>query len=187
MSFLSRLVRSIIAIVVIAVLTHIAGIYAVPSLVMSKILNSFSSDPSAATPEQRVTRPPITDAEARRVVMPSPDLLYTTCRFDVSRQPVRISGAFTYDRYWSLALYGARTDMFYVTNDKQQNGAPVDLLLVSAKGDASPKSVPEGVRVIIAPTDHGMMLMRMLVGYDEASRAKALAARQTVDCKSFAD
>ncbi len=187
MSLLLRLFRFVVGVAIVAGLTHLAVMQALPGLVMAKILAGFTSDPSASEAARRVTRPPVTDASARMVVMPSPDLLYAACRFDVSQKPVRIKGAIGYDRYWSVALYGARTDMFFVTNDTQQQGKPVDLLLVSASGNASPATVPEGARVIIAPTDTGLMLTRLLVGNDEASRAKALAAREQIDCQVYSD
>ena len=44
--------------------------------------------------------------------------------------------------YWSIALYGANSDNFFVLNDGKANGAPVDLWLVS-----------EGAN----PTDHPVL------------------------------
>ena len=74
--------------------------------------------------------PPMTDHTARRVVMPSPDLLYALCSFDLSAGPWRIQADPRTPQYWSVALYAANSDNFWVGNDAEAHGRPLDVLLL---------------------------------------------------------
>ena len=46
------------------------------------------------------------------------------------RQPLKITTAAPTDTYWSVALYAANTDNFYVLNDTQAKGQPATIILV---------------------------------------------------------
>ena len=73
---------------------------------------------------------PVT-ASSRDIVLPSPDLLYSVCVFDVSQGPVRVTANPQLKSYWSVALYAANSDNFFVINDRKAGDKPVDLWLVS--------------------------------------------------------
>ena len=141
----------------VALLTHVLVVWAIPYVI------------------------PMTDAPSRRVVMPSPDLLYALCPFDVRQQPFRIQADPHPPGYWSIALYAANSDNFFVLNDRQAAGAPVDLVLVGPEtGKAS--ALPAGAKVVTAPSGRGLLLMRVLVGDYAAEREAVEAARRSLRC-----
>jgi len=115
------------------------------------------------------------------VVMPSPDLLYATCAFDVRQRPLRIQADPKLPGYWSIALYAANSDNFFVLNDRQAAGAPVDLVLVGPD-TAKPGVLPAGAKVVTAPGGRGLLLMRVLVGDYAVERESVEAARRTLRC-----
>ena len=112
--------------------------------------------------EGGVLLPPMTDHTQRRVVMPSPDLLYAICSYDLATRPLRLRADPKLPTYWSIALYAANSDNFFVLNDRQAGGQPVDLLLVGP-GGATPPDLAKGTRVVATPSARGLVLMRVLV------------------------
>jgi uncharacterized membrane protein len=168
-----------IALLSVLVFSHLAAVWAVPRVIMAMLAAN-------ALPEARATGavylPAMTDHKQRRVVLPSPDLLYATCAFDLSSGPWRIRADPKAPNYWSIALYAANSDNFFVINDRQAAGAPVDLVLVGpntpgAVAERSARQTP-----VRAPSDRGLLLMRLLVS-DYSMEAEALeAARRTLRC-----
>jgi uncharacterized membrane protein len=163
----------------VAVLTHLLVIWALPWLIMAWL---SASAPAEGRGPGAVYFPPMTDHTQRRVVMPSPDLLYATCPFDLRQQPMRIQADPHPPGYWSIALYAANSDNFFVLNDRQAAGAPVDLLLVGPKPYAAAPALPPGAKVVTAPGGRGLLLMRVLVSDYAAEREKVEAARRTLRC-----
>jgi len=125
--------------------------------------------------------PPVT-AQSRQVVMPSPDLLYSVCVFDVHQGPVRITVHPQLSSYWSIALYASNSDNFFVINDRKAAGKPVDLWLVSEGANANGKDVPEGSAVVVAPSTEGFLLMRVLTSDYAAEKNTVEPARRTLQC-----
>lgn len=168
-----------IALLSVLAFSHLAVVWALPRVIMAKLAAN-------APPETRVPGtvhlPPMTDHTQRRVVLPSPDLLYATCAFDLSRRLWRIRADPKAPHYWSIALYAANSDNFFVVNDRQAAGAPVDLILV---GPNTPGAVAESSTQqtrVRAPSDRGLLLMRLLVS-DYSMEAQVLeAARRSLRC-----
>jgi uncharacterized membrane protein len=129
-----------------------------------------------------VTLPPPTDHTQRRIVMPSPDLLYATCFFDLTDEPMRVTLSTDYPRYWSIALYASTSDNFFVVNDRSAPDGRVELIVTAASHDSA-TSIPQnsGTRVV-SPTHRGMLLMRLLVNDDPEVRAAAESARRSLRC-----
>jgi len=125
----------------------------------------------------------MTDAAQRRIVMPSPDLLYAVCRFDLSQAPLRIRADPKLPGYWSVALYGANSDNFFVVNDRQLAGRPLDLVVTSA--GPVPAVLPPGARRVVAPSARGLVLMRVLVADYAAEQATVEPARRTLRCDAL--
>lgn len=84
--------------------------------------------------------------------------------------------------YWSIALYAANSDNFFVVNDRGVGTKPVDLWLVSQQGSAYSRAVPAGAQVIVTPSNTGLLLMRVLTGNYEADKARVEPARRTLAC-----
>jgi uncharacterized membrane protein len=161
----------------VALLTHLLVVWAIPYAIMAALSLSRPAEERGTGP----LFPPMTDATQRRVVMPSPDLLYATCAFDVRQRPLRIQADPKLPGYWSIALYAANSDNFFVLNDRQTAGAPVDLVLVGPN-TAKPGALPAGAKLVTAPGGRGLLLMRVLVGDYAAERELVEAARRSLRC-----
>ena len=164
----------------VAAATHLLAVWALPRVIMWRLSSS-----AAPTERSGVFLPPVTDADQRRVVMPSPDLLYATCGFDLSQRPLRIRADPKTPHYWSIALYASNSDNFFVWNDRQAAGAPPDILLVGPQAEASARSEAPTARVVQAPTPRGLLLMRVLVGNSPDDLALGEAARRTLRCDAL--
>ncbi len=172
-----------LAVLAIAVGVHLLAVWSLPRLIMHKVLGT-SAEQLGALPGSTasVYFPPMTDASQRRIVMPSPDLLYAVCVFDVSRRPLRIQADPKLPGYWSVALYASNSDNFFVANDRQLGGQPLDLWVVDGHGVPPGVAVPPGARVVAAPSQRGLVLMRVLVSDYAAEQAVLEPARRTLRC-----
>ncbi len=174
----------------VAVLAHLLTVWALPRLIMREAMTRIGEEtalqaraqgaPSAAT---GVYLPPPTDHTQRRIVMPSPDLLYATCALDLRGGPQRITAQVAHPRYWSVALYGANSDNFFVVNDrKTAEPGRLDLWVVAPGADRATLAVPAGSKVVEAPSAKSLLLMRLLVTDDPADLASAQLARESLRC-----
>jgi uncharacterized membrane protein len=169
-------------VIAIAAVVHTAAVAYLPTGVMNVLFRRFPAEFSRPDAPERLVRAPMADETMRGITMPSPDLLYSTCIYDLTQAPLRIRADPKLDTYWSVAFYAGNTDNFLVVNDRTAAGNPVDILLVSASGEAAPKRVPDGARVVIAPTTKGMVLIRMLAPDYAEQKEKLEAARQRLSC-----
>jgi len=164
-----------------AVIVHLLTVWAAPRLIMQVLMDG----PRARTMNMhnRAAFPAPVNALERTVVMPSPDLLYSVCVFDTSDGPVRISANPGLKTYWSIALYAADSDNFFVINDRTALGQPVNLWLVSQGANREGPTVPEGAQVVVSPSTKGFLLMRVLTGNYQAEKAALESARRTLVCE----
>ena len=174
----------------VAVLAHLLTVWALPRLIMREAMTRIGEEtslqaraqgaPSAVT---GVYLPPPTDHTQRRIVMPSPDLLYATCALDLGAGPQRITAQVEHPRYWSVALYGANSDNFFVVNDrKTTEPGQLDLWVVAPGTDRAALAVPAGSTVVEAPSAKSLLLMRLLVSDDPADLESAQRARASLRC-----
>jgi uncharacterized membrane protein len=167
------------------VFVHVLAVWATPRAIMWIVMHGPSSQ--ALNMYNQAAFPPPVDAKSRGIVLPSPDLLYSLCVFDVSKGPVRVTADPQLKSYWSIALYGANSDNFFVINDRAAGTRPVDLWLVSPKGNAPSPAVPPGSRVIVVPSSSGLLLMRVLTGNYEVEKTVIEPARRTLACTPIKD
>ena len=167
-----------LALLALAAAVHLAAVWALPRAIMWRLASGGSSNMPS---EGGVLLPPMTDHTQRRVVMPSPDLLYAICSYDLATRPLRLRADPKLPTYWSIALYAANSDNFFVLNDRQAAGAPVDLVLIGPDM-AKPGALPAGARLVKAPGGRGLLLMRVLVGDYAAEREAVEAARRSLRC-----
>ena len=175
-----RILRRLLPLLVLAAAVHLVAVWALPRVIMHRLSDT-------ALPEERhaVVRPPMTDHTQRRVVMPSPDLLYAACALDLADRPMRIRADLRTLHYSSIALYAANSDNFFVVNDRQAAGRPVDLVLVGPKPYAQAPVIPPGARTVTAPSTQGLLLMRVLVADLAADLSAAELARATLRCDAL--
>jgi uncharacterized membrane protein len=164
----------------LAVAVHLLAVWALPRVIMGRVLTASQTQGAGG-----VLLPPMTDASSRRIVMPSPDLLYATCAFDLSTAPLRIRADPKTPRYWSIALYADNSDNFFVINDREAAGQPVDIVLIGPKAYAQAPVLPAGASVIDAPSTRGLLLMRVLVADYAAEKSAVEAARRTLNCDAL--
>lgn len=178
--------RRLLIVLAIAAGVHLLIVWALPRLIMHKVLGTTPQQLGAsAGSTATVYFPPMTDATQRRIVMPSPDLLYATCVFDVAQRPLRVRADPRLPGYWSVALYAANSDNFFVLNDRQLAGQPLDLVLMPAQGAPAGMALPAGARAVTVPTDKGLVLMRVLVADYAAEQGVLEPARRTLRCDTL--
>jgi uncharacterized membrane protein len=165
------------AFLAVAAAVHALAVWAVPRVVMHRVISNVAAEAG----DDGVLRPPPIDAGARRVVLPNPDLLYALCAYDVSDAPLRVRAEPGEPGYWSVALYAAGTDTWFVLNDRDAAGRPVDLVVTGAGTDGV--AVPAGATRVESPTVRGLALMRVLVTGDAGQREAAEAARRSLRCE----
>ena len=171
----------------VAVLAHLLAVWAAPRLIMREAMSRIAQETAgqpAAQAAAGVYLPPPTDHTQRRIVMPSPDLLYATCTADLAQRPLQVSAEVAHPRYWSVALYGANSDNFFVINDRKL-AAPgrLELLVVAPGTDRTTLGAPPGATVVEAPSTKLLLLMRLLVTDDPADLESAQRARASLRCQ----
>ncbi len=158
-----------------AAIIHWAAVAYAPTLIMSRVMSAIGTKgTNQIAHSERAT------AAARKIVKPSPDLLYSLCVFDVSRRPLKITTAAPTDTYWSVAFYAANTDNFFVLNDTQAKGLPATIVLMGQGQTVPPQ--PEGTRIVTASTPRGIVLFRTLIN-DDAREAELDQQRRAAKCE----
>ena len=161
--------------VVVAAVSHVAIIVAAPYVLMRGAMARISRDGTAINAWNHAPR---VSEKSRRVVRPSPDLAYSSCVYDLSAGPIRVTAA-AWDDYMSVSAFAANSDNFFVINDRQApNG--VDFVLTRA-GDAKPAGA---AAVVESPSQTGIILQRRIAP-TEARFAAADAARKGDICGPY--
>jgi uncharacterized membrane protein len=148
-----------------AVATHFAVIHMVPRVLMNVALERIGSGgPNMWHAADRVT--PL----ARTIVRPSPDFAYSACSYDLGNGPLTLRVT-PWDAYWSLSLYAANSDNYYVIDDREaRNGVEITLV---RHGRRPPE---DAVNVIESPSQRGIALIRRLAPtLDEYNTAREIA------------
>ena len=163
----------IAATLIVAVAVHIASVWYLPHAIMHIALNRMG----AANTIHHQKRP---DEHSRGVVRPSPDLLYSACRFDLSKGALEVKADVPPNTYWSVSAFDADTNNFFTLNDRQIGGQPLELIILPLDKGEEPMHIA-GRLVIRAPTTHGLVLFRTLVN-SEKDFAKIDAERRQATC-----
>jgi len=166
----------ILATLVVAGIVHVASVMATPHVIMQVTMRAIGQ---GGVNVMRFGKRPT--AESRGVVRPSPDLLYASCVYDLSNGPVRVTASGMPDTYWSVSLFDADTNNFYVLNDRQAKTGAVDFTIVPPDQDRQPVGT-----VVRAPTRRGLVLFRTLI--DDEKRVAAIdRARRSAACALLDD
>jgi hypothetical protein len=116
-------------------------------------------------------------ADNQPIVRPSPDLAYSTCVFDLSVGPVLIDVPPVPDRYWSVSIFDARTDVAAVRSDRDTGAKPARLALLKVG-----QSAPAGYEAVRLGYDRGIALTRILLASPDDYPAIDAIRRQS-SCK----
>lgn len=166
--------KYVLGALIVGAIVHVALIFATPRVLMHVAMSRIGAPGENAWHlGDRVT------AASRQIVRPSPDFAYSACVFDLSEGPVVIT-ATPWDAYWSLSLYGANSDNFFVIDDREAHyGAEITLV---RRGAAQ----PEGASMIIeSPSARGIALIRRLAPTPALYNAASRVAEEDV-CASVA-
>jgi uncharacterized membrane protein len=165
----------ILGVLAIATAVHFSVVWAVPRVMMWKLFDSLGQAPGGANGTPAPFLPPLANANARRVVMPNPDLLYGLCALDLEQGAMIVRVDPKLSTYWSIALYSSNSDNFFVLNDREAGQLPVELRI---------STTPDQPKAIVAPSKKVLLLMRVLVP-DRTQGMDALeAARSSLRCST---
>ena len=170
-------IKAVMAVLAAAAVAHIAYLMATPYVVM-RVAMARIAEQAGGVNHSLSTLPPT--HRSRAIVKPSPDLVYTSCVFDISAGPVLISGTPSPD-YWSVALYAANSDNFHVMNDRQVVASKVAFIIADAKRRPAIPAQYRLLPVVESPTDTGIVLFRYLA-LDSVGLERAQAAQKTAAC-----
>ncbi|TDI61847.1 MAG: DUF1254 domain-containing protein [Alphaproteobacteria bacterium] len=152
-----RVLRLIGLVLVLAVACHLATIWLMPRILLAAVTTTMQAN---GLPVNELVHFDRRTAKDRAIVRPSPDLLYSICLYDLSLGPVHIATTEMPQTYWSISGYAANTDNFFVVNDRDAAGRPVDILI----GHADQRSSSADY---LSPSVRGVILLRMVVESNE--------------------
>jgi uncharacterized membrane protein len=147
------IIWTVVATILFAVVVHLATVVTMPYIIMNAAMSRF---PSA--PNQLGSFPPPT-AASKTIPLPSPDIAYSWCKYNVSKNALRLKLVIP-DSYWSIAFNRDNTDNYYTMNDHQVPSKNVEFLLVNK--DVKVQN-PGNAIVVTSPSDRGLILIRMIV------------------------
>ena len=172
----------------LAAAIHGLAVWALPRVVMRGAMSRLVPANNAVKDARvRVFYPPLTTATARQIVLPSPDLAYALCVYDLSAGPVDVDAALDWPGYWSVALYADNTDNYFVRNDRVAGARPVRWRLALHEGTdtaaaTSRAAAAAGRELVWAPSARGLLLMRVLVADRHREAAAAAQAQGRLRC-----
>ncbi len=138
-------------------------IQAVPGFIMSRALDRLAEMDAGWN---QVWHGPPTDETSRRVVRPSPDILYSVCPYDLSDGPLRLTIPWPEDgSYASISFYDADTNNYSVISDRERDPAGRNaILLVPGSSITLPSyETRDDETIIVSPTQTGLALYRRVV------------------------
>lgn len=147
----------------------------VPGFLMSKAITRFEA---FGMPVNAAGHPPPIDETARRIVRPSPDILYSVCLYDLAEGPLSIHmPQLAHGALAVVSFYDAQTNNFYrVDNHNYPEGVPVPPLLLTQDHSR------EGEFVVHAPSETGLVLYRRILSGGVSAEA-ADATRRGFGCR----
>lgn len=169
--------RRLLLFVLVAGATHLGSVWLLPRVIMKVAIDRISDD-SPASGNIVVAREQASGAK-HTIVMPSPDLMYSTCAYDLGKGPLHVTADPRLQSYWSVALYSSTTDNFFAINDRQSGDKPLSLVLATEQQTVAAAA---GAQVVRSPSLRGLLLMRVLLPADPALQEAARRGRATLDC-----
>lgn len=158
-----------------AALAHLVVICQTPIKAMETVENRLRDRLGGAN---RMSYGAPRTSQHRVVVMPSPDLLYSACPYDLSEGPVEITFEPPTDLYWSISLYAHNTENYHTFNAGNSPGSSFRAVIAGASARLHEE---DNSTVVISPTSTGIALLRIFMpdrnGYEEIA-----AIQKTADC-----
>jgi uncharacterized membrane protein len=163
--------RRILSALAGAVVIHLVAIWALPRVIVRVVQHRLV----AGVGMNHIQHAPLPDSEWRTIVMPSPDLLYSACAYDVSHRPLLVT-AEAPDDYWSVSAFAENTDNFFVQNDRMVTNHRVRVVFSSQPHFQD----PGGGTVVQVPSMTGVIIFRQLVlSRDDLPKAQVIQRAAT--------
>lgn len=125
----------------------------------------------------RFVHAPRPDATFRKIVKPSPDLLYSVLVFDVTQHALAVEIP-PFDDYWVNQVVAMNTDsVAYIGSQNQPPGRPTRFVVFAPETPAF--DTPEGYQEVASPRARGVFLLRFLIRSPERMAAIE-AVRQNI-------
>ena len=148
---------------VLAAVTHILIIFAVPRIGAQHVLEMNGSEDGfvdVGDPSLFATR--------------DPTMLHRVCGIDLREGPVRVSASVP-SGYWSVSVHDGMGLSFTVLNDRAAQDGRLDVVLATRRQErALEASERETATIVRLPPVEGYVLLRAIV--DRPSRRRAIAA-----------
>ncbi len=148
--------------------------WAIPKVIMIKAMEGLAE--RGAGVNAMTLREPA-DPYRQFVVRPSPDLLYSTCVYDLESAPLRISIGPT-NGYLSVSFFDHITNNYETLTGDLFTPQRSDVILVQKGQDA-----PSGAQLVTSPSTRGLVLVRRQIS-GEGSLPVMQAAQVKDDCAS---
>lgn len=179
---MTRWLPRLLALVLIATGAYYATLAAAPYMLMEIAIRRISE----RGPMNAFTHAPPVRADVRTIVRPSPDLLYSSCPFDLTDGPVVVEAWPIPDRYSSISVFDARTDAVFVRNDEQMRGNRLRVIL-ALHGQVPPPD--QGAEMVRLSHPRGIVLQRVLLAdpRDPAELARVDPLRRRATCHRLPD
>lgn len=160
---------------IVAAIAWQGTLVATPFVLMSKAMDRIGR----GAPVNRFSFGKLATADNQPIVRPSPDLVYSSCVFDVSDGPVLIDVPAVPDSYWSVSIFDARTDVAKVVSVRDNGDSPARLVLHHE--DMQLEMVP-GYDPVALKHNKGIALIRILLS-DPSRYAAIDAIRRKSRCE----
>lgn len=159
----------------VAALAWHATLLATPYALMAKAMDKIGR----GAPVNQFNFGALATADNQPIVRPSPDLVYSSCVFDVSSGPVLIDVPAIPHHYWSVSIFDARTDVAKVISVRENGDKAARIAL--HRNDRPLKKVT-GYEPVALKHDKGIALIRILLP-DAADYAAVDAIRRKSTCR----
>jgi len=163
--------------VVLAVILHLSIILGSPLIAVDGAMERLSVNGTI----NAALHHPRPSAHLHGPALPDPDVLISSCVFDLSDGPLRVTTPVA-GLTWSLAFHGDNADPFFFLNDLQADDDYVELVLALEDQKVAPNARPRKVPVIISPVPRGLILFRTLLK-SEGDLQQTEQERRQARCK----
>jgi len=177
--------KGILALIIMlaaAVISHFSVVTLTPDWIMSRVFAGYEQTTGVLNQPVHAPRP---DATSRKVVRPSPDLVYTMCAYDLTKGPLVLTGP-SEDFYVSVSAFSDRTDNFFVMNDTELvpkvDGSRKFFVILIAPEAKQPEVAD--AHMVQSPTTRGVVLFRTLIE-SEDKLAAALEIQSQQNCATW--
>jgi uncharacterized membrane protein len=174
------MIRRLLTPLVLVAVSALGGYYGTLAAAPFALMRLAEAKIAGRTPINHFTHLPPVRAERQFVVRPSPDLLYSTCPYDLTAGPLEVTAVPVPGRYSSISVFDARTDVAFVRNDEQMAGQPMRVVL-AMEGQA----VPAGTETVRVRYATGIVLQRVLLA-DPSEAARVDPIRSKAQCRTLA-